>query len=247
MNNRCSISKILIVCLVSIPSSIFLTGCTPPSVKYFRNKVPVVNERLMVLNEETERETRRLQKSYGVKYISTTKDKLLQAFSIALMKSGFHLDNQDSTMGFIRASAAIPGPIESSDLRTERQLVLARLDQLMNDEYADRGVFDMFGIVLTELKRSVTNRAASDINDILVTVILLERSSDVQANISISYKIQDVATRADNPGLEDLGIADYVSVKRIYAFPISLHERLYMHIWDKVEKTLFEQGVILNR
>jgi hypothetical protein len=233
--------KTLLLC---VTSALLLQGCGkgPYTTKLENNYTELLSS-FEIEYADARKLHNDIHKASGTKYFSASKKEILQASLAALLDLGFHINNQDMSLGILSGTTDGYASFLGRDVFQEDRLYKEKLISIIYQQYDDTlNGENIASIISSELGGSLRS--------ILANVLVIERKNDSQVAIKITYtinaKVSSESVVYPRRDLISMGIMTEEEVPG-YILPPALLEIIYKRVWEAVEKQLFQQDIILNR
>jgi hypothetical protein len=238
--------------LLILITALLLQGCFyTRMIRETSDAVQVTLEN-MARQIKTERED--IHKANRIKHVKGGKKEILQAAMAALLELGFHINNQDLSLGVLSATANRDSTFLDEAVYAVERRHRQKIVNVLKDEYRKimptETDIDMFVAAILSQKKE-------ELNTISINVIVMERKLDNQVSLRITYTVSPYvgpkpALFLGKSGEEWSKVfisAGYFQGDEYpkYTLPASILTLIYKRFWDTTEKQLFQHNIILNR
>jgi hypothetical protein len=240
--------KTLLLCVIA---TLLLSGCTNPRI--LRETSDTVQVTLENMARQIKIEGEDIHKANSIKYVQGGKKEILQAAMAALLELGFHINNQDFSLGVLSATANRDSTFLDEAVYAAERRHRQKIVNVLKDGYREVVTFE---IDADAFANAIVSQMKEELNTISINVIVMERKLDNQVSLRITYTVSPYV----GPDAQILGLSGEESLKAYisggwlegdeypkYTLPPSTLTLIYKRFWDTTEKQLFQHNIILNR
>jgi len=238
--------------LLILTAALLLQGCiNPRMIGETSNALQVTLDNMA---RQIKIEGEDIHKANRIKYVKGDKKEILQAAMAALLELGFHINNQDFSLGVLSATAnrdiTFLGEAVYAAERRHRQKIVNVLKDGYREVFTLEADTDM-------IVSAIVSQMKEELNTISINVIVMERKLDNQVSLRITYTVSPYVgpEPAQFWGFSPEEVLPlYISTGQLqgdeypeYTLPPSILALIYKRFWDTTEKQLFQHNIILNR
>jgi hypothetical protein len=235
--------------LLILTVALLLQGCTNSS--RLRGSSDAIKVSFENMARQIKKEGEDTHKANRIKYVKGGKKEILQAAMAALLELGFHINNQDFSLGVLSATASRDSTFLDEAVHAAERRHRQKIVNVLKDGYREQNDQDM-------IVSAIVSQMKEELNTISINVIVMERKLDNQVSLRVTYTVSPYVSP------EPAQIIWGVSARELltmyiregylqgdeypkYTLPPSTLTLIYKRFWDTTEKQLFQQNIILNR
>jgi hypothetical protein len=241
--------------LLILITTLLLQGCVNRRVVQETFDSMQVNLQNMARQIKIEGED--IHKANRIKYVKGGKKEILQAAMAALLELGFHINNQDYSLGVLSATANRDSTFLDEAVyaaeRRHRQKIVNVLKDGDREGFSGPG-----GTAPGVMVAAILSQKKEELNTISINVIVMERKLDNQVSLRITYTVSPYVGPESEQILFGISAGEWLTSAietgllqgdeyPKYTLPPSTLTLIYKRFWDTTEKQLFQHNIILNR
>ncbi len=234
--------------LLILTAALLLQGCTNPMSRKFRETSDAVKVSFENMARQIKKEGEDIHKANHIKYVKGGKKEILQAAMAALLELGFHINNQDYSLGVLSATANRDSTFLDEAVYAAERRHRQKIVNVLKDEYRELMTFESDADTMVN---AILSQKKEELNTISINVIVMERKLDHQVSLRITYTVSPYVGPESAAGewLKIIINAGQLQGNEYpkYTLPASTLALIYKRFWDTTEKELFQQNIILNR